>query len=270
MLDYPSKSNHPDITVRSDFQRAAEILKEDPLGSGAKDILLKNTIKGCSDSMVLLGDILIDGDEEEKKKALELFIDAATMGNDSGMRNIGYCLAIGLGCERDKKQAAEWYIKSGNAGNAKAQCNIGVMYDFGNGVPEDPAEAARWFKMSAEGGYSRGMTNLGVMYLEGRGVDMNPEEAKKLFEKSNSPRALYRLARMYLDGTGIEKDTDTGMTYLLRSAEAMNSKAMYCLAKIKEENDFDAAIDLYRKAANKRNKDAISRLEELHIPLKNN
>jgi uncharacterized protein len=263
MLDYPSKSVNPNSFVRSKFEKALALWKTDPKNENIKFILLDNIEKRCSDSMVLLGDIFVDGTEEEKKMALGLFIRAAEMGNNSGMRNAGYLLAIGIGCERDKKRAAEWYIKAGNAGNAKAQCNIGVMYDFGNGVPQNFEEAFKWFKRSAENGYSRGMTNLGLMYLEGKGVKKDPIEAQKWFIESGSPRALYKLSEMYLDGSDVEKNEALGMSYLLKAADAKNSKAMYRLATIKEKDDMDLALLLYKEAAAKKNKDAIAKLAEI-------
>ena len=60
----------------------------------AKALLEENIIAGCTDSMVLLGTVLSNGTEEEKKRSLSLFKEAAELGNSSGMRNLAYCYCL--------------------------------------------------------------------------------------------------------------------------------------------------------------------------------
>ena len=265
MLDQPSKSVHADKTVRDRMDQAVELI-----GIGEKDkakaLLDLNVREGCSDSMVLLGTILADGDDTERARSISLFQQAAELGNSSGMRNLAYCYAIGLNTEKDKAKGAQLYIKAAEMGNARAACNIGVMLDYGNGIDQDFYEAFKWYLKSAEGGYSRGMTNLGEYYLWGKGTGKNVREAEEWFMKSGSPRATYRLAEIYLDEPGFT-DPDKGIKCLRKAAMMGYSRAMFRYGSVIEYEDRDTAVDLYNRAAMKGNADAKNRLTEMGLPI---
>ena len=168
----------------------------------ARPLLEENILAGCTDSMVLLGTVLSDGTEDERNRSIALFKEAAELGNNSGMRNLAYCYAIGLNVVKDKRKGAELYTKAAEMGNARAACNIGVMLDYGNGVEKNYDEAFLWYLRSAEGGCTRGMTNLGEYYLWGRGTEKNVRKAEEWFIRSASPRAFYRLSEIYMDCPG--------------------------------------------------------------------
>lgn len=262
MMDYPQGSLSEDPDTVSLFDRADAVLKDDP--ETAKKLLREAADKGCTASMVLLGDMLIDGNDEEKAEALELFRKAYEKGDNMGSRNIGYCYALGLGVPADKEKAAEWYTISANAGNAKAMCNMGVLCEYGHGVPKSYENAAEWFRRSAEGGYSRGRTNYACLLRDGNGVKKDPEKAAYWFEQSGSPRAKRLLAQMYLSGTDIEKDIPRAKE-LLESASDRDRKAMFLLGDLIYEEDKERAISLFRRSAEKGFDDAIQRLADLGL-----
>lgn len=267
MLDVTSKSNHLDPAVRDRFAEAYRLRERDPQSQLAKGLLAENCKAGCTASMVLLGDMYADGSEDEKKLSLNLFLSAAQLGDSSGMRNAGYCYAIGLNCERDKVKGAEWYRQAADTGNARAQCNLGVLYAFGHGVPQDSHEAFRWYLKSAENGCTRGMTNLGECYLLGNGTVPDRNEAERWFRQSGSPRAQYHLAEMFLDGLGgTPIDDREGMKFLRLAAGAKYSRALYRLGRMTEGEDSVSAVAMYLAAARKNNREAIARLNELGIP----
>ncbi|MCQ2079845.1 MAG: sel1 repeat family protein, partial [archaeon] len=230
MLDQPSKSTHPDGETRFRYLTALELLRSDRTPD-AVNILERNISDGCVESMVLLGTILADGDEEQRRRSIHLFKMATERGSDSGMRNLGYCYAIGLNVEKDKARGAQLYIESAKRGNARSACNIGVMYDYGNGVEQNREEAFRWYTLSAERGYSRGMTNLGEYYLWGRGTAKDVQSAIKWFKASDSPRANYRLYEIYTGEEGFQ-DSVFGRWHLERSADMGYSKAINAFAKV--------------------------------------
>ena len=258
MMDRPSKSRSNDPEVRERFDQAIQLLDDDR--SEAISLLRKNIKVGCTDSMVLLGLVFADGNEDERKESIELFRKARESGNDSGIRNLAYCYAIGLNIEKDKETGAKLYIEAAEAGNARAMCNIGVMYDHGNGVEQDYTKAFQWYLRSAEGGYTRGMTNLGEHYLWGRGTDVDLEQAERWLLKSGSPRAHYRLAELYLDHLS---DESRGMEHLLKAVDGKYSRALYRYGRMIESERYDDAIAMYSEAASKGNKDSIDRLTEL-------
>src|SRR5574344_1253422 len=102
MLDHPADSSSRYPAARFMFY-LAKMLKEEGYVGGCIAMLRTAADLGCSDSMVLLGDILVDGGQADKKEAMDYFVKASELGNDMGMRNAGYCYALGIGCEKDKK-----------------------------------------------------------------------------------------------------------------------------------------------------------------------
>ena len=267
MMDRPAESHCADKRARELFDKASSIADTD---SGAAIPLLKEAAgMGCTASMVLLGDILIDGDEEQQKEAILLFRRAYRKGDNMGSRNLGYCYAIGIGVRRNKRLAAKWYTRSAEAGNARAQCNMGVLCEYGNGVKKDYREAARWFRMSAENGYSRGRTNYACLLRDGNGVEKDPEKAVYWFEQSGSPRAKRLLAQMYLSGEDIEKDAAKAKD-LLESASDKDRKAMFLLGDLIYNDDKDRAIELFNRSAAKGYEPARERLTVLGLEVPQN
>ncbi|MDY0224830.1 MAG: tetratricopeptide repeat protein [Candidatus Methanomethylophilaceae archaeon] len=263
MLDNISNLKHPDPYICEMFDRAIVLLDEDKDSKDAVDILKKVSEQGCSEAMVVLGNIYIEGTSEEKEYALDQYRKAADLGDSSGMRNLGYCYSLGKGCVQNKEKAAEWYRRSAEAGNSRAQTNLGVLYEYGHGVPQSDAEAFKWYLMSANNGYSRGQTNVGVLLLEGRGVEKDLSEAKRWFEEAGTPRSKYNLGNMYLHGIGIPTDKNMAIKLFTESSDAGYSKSMVQLALLSENKD--AMIILLKKAASKRNKEAIKMLNMFGI-----
>ena len=262
MMDRPQRSVSEDPSAVALFDRAAAIATDDP--ETAKGLLREASELGCTASMVLLGDILIDGNDDDKSEALSLFRKAHEKGDNMGSRNLGYCYALGMGVEADKSKAAEWYMISGDAGNARAQCNVGVLYEYGHGVEQSYSKAAEWFRRSAENGYSRGRTNYACLLRDGNGVDKDPEKAAYWFEQSGSPRAKRLLAQMYLEGKDLKKDIPKARE-LLESASSRDRKAMFILGDLIYDEDKERAISLFRSSAEKGFDPAIQRLTDLGL-----
>ncbi len=264
-MDTVTKCSNSDVGIVETFDKAMELRDENPTES---ERLLRECIdKGCTDSMVALGNVLSNGTDEQKSESLELFKKAGDLGHISGLRNAGYAIAIGVGCEVDKLEASKWYTRAAEAGHPKAQCNIGVFYDYGNGVDQDPVEAAKWFKLSAENGYSRGQTNYGEYLMTGRGVEKDTKEAAKWFAESGSNRAKFHLAELYLVGDGVPENREIALELLQDSSDGGYSKSKALLGKELLNEDREKAIDLFNQAAERGNKDAIDALNELSLPV---
>ena len=262
MMDRPSKSRSDDPAIKQLFNDALACMKDDP--EHAKELLREASDKGCTASMVLLGDILIDGNDDDKAEAISLFKKAYEAGDNMGSRNLGYCYALGMGVEYSKEKAAEWYRISAEDGNPRAQCNLGVLYAYGHGVELDYTKAAEWYRRSAEGGYSRGSANYACFLRDGKGVERDPEKAVYWFQQSGSPRAKRLLAQMYLEGNGIPKDEGKARE-LLESACDKDRKAMFILGDLIYNEDRERAISLFTRSAEKGYDEAIARLTELGL-----
>ena len=110
------------------------------------------------------------------------------------------------------------------------------------------------------------MTNYACCLRDGTGVEKDSELAAEWFARSGSPRAKRLLAKMKLDGDGIAKDVQ-GARVLLEDASATDSKAMVLLGNLIFSEDMECAVSLFGKAASKGNADAVSKLEELGLPV---
>ncbi len=263
MMDNPSSTGSADPVIVSDFAKAKKLLSSDGGRDEGIRLLRSNCDKNDTDSMVCLGMALLGGTDDEKKESVELFRRAADGGNASGMRNLAYCYAVGVNVEKDKTKGAELYRKAMDMGSWAAATNLGVMYDYGNGVPQDRDEAFRLFSLAAEHGNTRGMTNLGEFYNFGKGTSVDLDKAEMWYIRSGTPRALHRLALLYLDCP--EKlDRDKGMDALRRSADGGYGRAM---VRYGDEIGGEDAIGYYTAAAVKGNQEAADRLSSLGLPV---
>ena len=260
-MDNPSMTRSSDPGIVVNFQKALELLPSDR--DAAVALLRSNCDAGDTDSMVRLGNILLYGSDEERKESVALFGRAADGGDASGMRNLAYCYAVGVNVEKDKAKGAELYRRAMEMGSWAAATNLGVMYDYGNGVPQDRDMAFRLYTLAAENGNTRGMTNLGEFYNYGKGTPVDLDKAEMWYKRSGSPRALHRLALLYLDCPD-KYDRAKGMEALRLSVEGGYSRAM---VRYGDELGGDLAVKYYNIAAENGNPDAIAKLNALGLPV---
>lgn len=120
------------------------------------------------------------------KKAADLYKQAANKGYAPAQNNLGLCYAYGNGVERNAAEAVRWFRKAAKKGYDEAQCNLAKCYTQGNGVEPNAVEAVRWFRMSAEQGNAMAQYFLGIHYAQGNGVEQNVAEAERWYRKSAS------------------------------------------------------------------------------------
>lgn len=120
--------------------------------------------------------------------------------------------------QRNWKEAVRWYRaaaeKMGNNDNSlyyvRMLSRIGLIYDKGGyGVKEDNAEAIKWYTKAVGIDKSNASAlRLADMYFDGEGVNKDPRMAVNLlyqilFKDSDVCR---RLARCYIDGEGVPEN----------------------------------------------------------------
>jgi FOG: TPR repeat, SEL1 subfamily len=54
-------------------------------------------------------------------KAFACYMQAAELGDGTGMTSVGECYEKGIGTEIDLKKAKEWYAKAADAGSVEAK-----------------------------------------------------------------------------------------------------------------------------------------------------
>lgn len=121
--------------------------------------------------------------------------------------------------------------------------------------------AITWFKRIAETGSIPTPTayvRIGEYFLAGDGVERDPEIAVQSFELAidiaADSIAMLHLGRCYIEGLGVEKDVEKGLSLLERSARQGNSNARYYLGLLYRdgkvvEQDFIKALKWYELSA---------------------
>lgn len=180
---------------------------------------------------------------------------------------IGKMYSLGFGTGQNYQEAFRWLEKAADAGNKYAQYSLGSLYYYGNGVKQSFTEAFNQYKKSADKGNAYACYETAKMLQKGIGTDMIHEKAEEYFkkaycgfmaieQKNGDDKLLYRLGMMSLNGTGCEKNPQTAVKYLKKSAELNNENALCEYGKLLTEGkvilqDIEAGIKMLEKSAEK-------------------
>ncbi|CAA2107573.1 Secretory immunoglobulin A-binding protein EsiB [Methylobacterium bullatum] len=151
----------------------------------------------------------------------------------------------------DKEGAARALEYAAGQGHALALWKLGRMYAEGDGVPHDDLKAFEFFSRIADdntddgpdtqnsGVVASAFTALGTYFLDGiKGtyVRPNPERAYDMFNYAASyfgdPNAQYNLARLYLEGTGVDADPRQAARWFNLAAEKGHAPAQALLGNL--------------------------------------
>lgn len=139
----------------------------------------------------------------------------------------------------DSRTAFAAFLEAARRGHTPSQWRVGrILRDGADGVERNDLEAFTWFSRIVERHVdddpaspraqitSRAFVELGIIYLDGiPGTDVRQDygQAWRMFFHAASmyadSEAQYRLARMYLAGTGVEKNPRLAANWLRNAAE---------------------------------------------------
>ena len=138
----------------------------------------------------------------------------------------------------DKEGAVRALEYAAGQGQTLALWKLGRMYADGDGVPHDDLKAFEYFSKIADenpeeaadsqnsGVVASAFTSLGGYFLEGipgSYVRPNPERAYDMYNYAASyfgdPNAQYNLARLYLEGHGVDQDPRQAARWFNLAAE---------------------------------------------------
>jgi TPR repeat protein len=116
---------------------------------------LETTAATTNDGYIMsgLGYIYTNKEEataQDYTNAMSWSTKAANKGNATGLYNIGYLYANGLGVTKDDKTAFTWIQKAAVKGDKIAMATLADFYDKGEGTAKDPIKAAEWKKKAEE------------------------------------------------------------------------------------------------------------------------
>lgn len=143
--------------------------------------LLKDAENGVLPALYFLGDIYLDGLEEENiepnlEKAVQYYDKAADGGMEDAMLQLGFIYCAGKYREPDYIKGLAYYERAAALGNTTALGNLGMSYCNGYGVEKDEKKGFEYFMKAAEGGNSLAMNQIADMYRDGTGVEKNEEK----------------------------------------------------------------------------------------------
>lgn len=151
----------------------------------------------------------------------------------------------------DKAGAARALEFAATQGHALALWKLGRMYADGDGVPHDDLKAFEYFSKIVDGSADEGPDSssagvvssafvaLGTYFLDGiknSYVKPDPARAQEMFQYAatyfGDPNAQYHLARLYLDGTGVEQDVRLAARWFNLAAEKGHHQAQALLGHL--------------------------------------
>ncbi|MBR6399600.1 MAG: sel1 repeat family protein [Firmicutes bacterium] len=169
-------------------------------------------------------------------------------------------------------EAFEVYYRLAQKHYPPALYKLGCAYYLGDGVDECDSAAFDMFKRASELGYVPAHRMLGRCYCEGIGTDKKPRKAYSAFlkgAKAGDLDAMFGVWRCCDFGIGRKDDFAAAIPWIQKLADAGEGYAIPHLARayffgLRGLNrDRDRAIELYEKAAEQNNSEAITKLKEL-------
>ena len=178
--------------------------------------------------------------------ALVLLHPLAEQGVPAAQYTLGQMYRRGRGFILSLPEALPWLQQAAEAGYPPAQIAVGEMYEAGEGVTQDLDVAAQWFQKAADSGSAQGQLHLGVHYIR---IDPGRDFAKaatwlKLAAQQEEAEAQYFLARLFLDGNGVEQDRAEAMVWFYRAGAQGHAPSQRFLYLLKQAETPDRGLAL--------------------------
>jgi ABC-type polysaccharide/polyol phosphate transport system ATPase subunit len=223
-------------------------------------------------AMTLLADMYLEGKylQKDPEEAFRWYRMAASVGHQKSQYQVAMMLSSGIGTEKDPEEAKRWLtlyssgavndsrriamnlLKSRNGeasvstdllksmsrtNHVQSMTSLAYRYYYGSGVKRNPkATRDLLTKASVAGGSAR--LKLAELNLEDGTAD--PDEAFDLIRsaaRSGDADSTYRLALMYKDGVGCEKDPKRYRRLTIMAAELGSRDAKEVVKKWNGQNN---------------------------------
>lgn len=178
--------------------------------------------------------------------ALPVLRTLAGQGNAVAQFHLGELYKRGRGVDTDLAQAAQYFRLAAEAGYRPAQLALAELYDAGLSVVQDSDMAGRWFEKAAASGDAQAQLQLGLHYIrlntpEGFSLALPVLQAAA---QQGQRDAQYFLARLYLEGRGLDPDRAQAMLWLGRASAQGQIAAQRFLYLLKQADVPESALDL--------------------------
>lgn len=163
--------------------------------------------------------------DEDVHKAVLLLKQSAAQDCVPARFYLGAAMMKGIGTPKNIADGLRMIKQTANAGYQPAQVAFGSMLISGDEVKKDQKAGLAWLRKAALAGYSPAEIILAFAYLGGVGVPPNPKGALLLLHDvymkgdGQSPKAAYLMGRIYMDGTGVDKNDVKAFVWMIRAAK---------------------------------------------------
>ena len=221
--------------------------------------VLQAALGGDVESQYQMGILFARGDtgSVDLGEAAQWFRKAGEQGHPDALCNYAFLLYSGNGVEKDVERSVELFEQAAKLGQKQAMLNLGIYY-INHDVPQIE-KGMDYLKTAAKEGEAEAAYTLGILYFEGKKVPQDLELARKCFEQGaemGEPESLYSLGFLYSKGYGVEKDPAKAVEYYRVAAEKGHASAQFNLGLHYEygegglEKDSEEAVFWYQKASN--------------------
>jgi len=179
------------------------------------------------------------GVAEDPAGALRWYRLAADAGDPLSMFKIGYMLSEGVGADRDQAEAVRMFRMSATAGVPEAMLKMAELCISGI-VPGGDRAAFNWCRSAAETGFVPAMYRLATMYYQGDGTERDLAKAFSIYSElaeGGEADAEFMVGRMLLEGLGVEKDEKKGFESLCRAAAGGSQIAVQLVGDIRRRQN---------------------------------
>lgn len=171
------------------------------------------------------------GTARDDVAAARLFRAASGRGNPGGMYGLALCYRLGRGVERDLPRADALMAQALDLGDTDAQVDAGVTA----AAADQPAQAMNWYARAAQQGNSDGMWRLARLYQNGSVEPADAVKALALLRRSagnDNVIGMYYLAVALRDGSGTAPDQPGARAWFAKAAERGDADARFALAEM--------------------------------------
>ena len=200
--------------------------------------------------------------DEDREEAFRMFERAASHGNLDSMYQAGIMCRDGIGTRRDYPLMGEFMKRAASVGLMRAITLLADVYTQGRLLPKDLVKAYEYTLQASELGNRDFMYRLAVMYRDGVGVEKDQGLAKKWFHD-------YELAGMYdqymVAAEFVSGDRELLCEVLEKTLCAMNPDSIYrYLENTDSKEKQEQLVGLLQKLASAGNANAIVKLSDMY------
>ena len=170
-----------------------------------------------------------------------------SMKHEKVLYSFGCMFKEGSIVQKDAAKAFEYFQKAANIGSAAAWCSLGIIHEDN----KDYQNAMNAYMNAAYKGDAEGSCRLARLYEEGLGVDKDDSMALNWYIKAaklHHPEGILKFACFLLDGKGVERNRLLGLKNLRIAAETGYQPAREELVKrLRDDKKRNPGLKMHQK-----------------------